>query len=235
MSRCHTVTLTQPLLQAAFDGSHEVPTHRVFHHSHISLSCCSSPQSRTALWCCPRELTALPPLLCCMPITGSSRGRRRWRTMTVSTSPAPSRACTYSGEHPCHPNPSIYPCFWNTCMKHIPRSRYDDEPWIKRLNDWTAMAIRGGDFPLAIPSSPPHFAHISLTFLSFSLSHTGHKVVGISFGHQMVVQALGGKVERNPNGSSVSVMGTKLTPQAQHCTPASNLPLFRRGCFESLF
>lgn len=64
---------------------------------------------------------------------------------------------------------------------------YDDEPWIKRLNDWTAMAIKGG-----------------------------HKVVGISFGHQMVVQALGGKVERNPYGSSVSVMGTKLTPQAQH-------------------
>lgn len=63
---------------------------------------------------------------------------------------------------------------------------YDDEPWIKRLNDWTAYAIRDG-----------------------------HKVVGISFGHQMVVQALGGKVERNPNGSSVSVMSTTLTPQAQ--------------------
>lgn len=64
---------------------------------------------------------------------------------------------------------------------------YEDEPWIKRLNDWTAAAIRAG-----------------------------HKVVGISFGHQMVVQALGGKVERNPNGSSVSVMDTRLTPQAQH-------------------
>lgn len=63
---------------------------------------------------------------------------------------------------------------------------YDEEPWIKRLNDWTSYAIRDG-----------------------------HKVVGISFGHQMVAQALGGKVERNPNGSSVSVMDTTLTPQAQ--------------------
>ena len=65
------------------------------------------------------------------------------------------------------------------------------------------------------------------------------QVVGISFGHQMVVQALGGKVESahnnlpeappflgwktrtepvpagNPYGSSVSKMGTKLTPEAQ--------------------
>ena len=61
-----------------------------------------------------------------------------------------------------------------------------DQPWIRKLNDWTAQA----------------HAH-------------GAKLMGISYGHQMIVQALGGVVGTNPNGSSVSIMDTKLTAAAR--------------------
>jgi GMP synthase-like glutamine amidotransferase len=68
----------------------------------------------------------------------------------------------------------------------VHRQVYDDEPWIRALERWTAGA---------------HAA--------------GAKLVGISFGHQMIVQALGGRVQRNPNGSSVSKMPTELTAAAR--------------------
>lgn len=66
-----------------------------------------------------------------------------------------------------------------------PASVYDDEPWIERLR----VAIRDwaeADVP----------------------------ILGICFGHQAVVDALGGKVEKNPQGWEVGTQTVALTEAA---------------------
>ena len=68
---------------------------------------------------------------------------------------------------------------------------YDDEPWIKQLDSWTANAIRSGHKVRTAPAAQLLLKGCSIPCCS--------QVVGISFGHQMVVQALGGKVESAPN------------------------------------
>ncbi|KAL3701759.1 hypothetical protein R1sor_019781 [Riccia sorocarpa] len=63
---------------------------------------------------------------------------------------------------------------------------YDNEPWISRLLQEIQV-----------------------------LDRMKFKTCGISFGHQAIAQALGGKVGRNPKGSEVSVRRAKLTEAAQ--------------------
>ncbi|KAL2628654.1 hypothetical protein R1flu_013340 [Riccia fluitans] len=63
---------------------------------------------------------------------------------------------------------------------------YDNEPWISRLLQEIQV-----------------------------LDRLKVKTCGISFGHQAIAQALGGKVSRNPKGSEVSVRTAKLTDAAR--------------------
>ncbi len=57
-----------------------------------------------------------------------------------------------------------------------PASVYDDEPWISRLQEFVRRIVTAGK-----------------------------PVVGVCFGHQMVAQALGGRVSRSSNGWGVGV------------------------------
>ena len=60
-------------------------------------------------------------------------------------------------------------------------SVYDDEPWIARLADFVR-----------------------------ELDDAGAKTIGICFGHQLIAHALGGAVDRAPNGWGVGVQTWKV-------------------------
>jgi len=62
------------------------------------------------------------------------------------------------------------------------RSVLDDEPWMRRLADWLRVA-RDEDLP----------------------------VLGVCFGHQLVCQAFGAQVERNPRGWELATREIALT------------------------
>lgn len=77
---------------------------------------------------------------------------------------------------------------------------YEDHPFIPRLEDFIRAAVAA-----AVP------------------------VVGICFGHQIIAQALGGKVERHPQGWAVGPQdydfdGTRMTLNAWHRDQVTRLP-----------
>ncbi|MBV7299439.1 glutamine amidotransferase-related protein [Enterovibrio paralichthyis] len=72
-------------------------------------------------------------------------------------------------------------------------SVYDDLPWIKQFE----------------------------TFVK-TLYAVGKPTVGICFGHQMMAQALGGKVERSANGWGVGIATSKITEHPAWISPQQN-------------
>src|SRR5688572_19974688 len=43
-----------------------------------------------------------------------------------------------------------------------------------------------------------------------------HFVLGVCYGHQLLAHALGGRVEKNPNGYEVGTIAVELTDEAAH-------------------
>jgi len=76
-----------------------------------------------------------------------------------------------------------------------PKSTYDDLPWIRSLEE----AIREA-YQAQVP------------------------ILGVCFGHQMVAQALGGKVVKNPKGWETGIREVQLTPEGQKLPLLSHTP-----------
>ena len=72
-------------------------------------------------------------------------------------------------------------------------SVYDDEPWIVRLADFVR-----------------------------ELDDAGAKTIGVCFGHQLIAHALGGAVDRAPNGWGVGVQTWKVVSDEPWMRPARN-------------
>lgn len=60
-------------------------------------------------------------------------------------------------------------------------SAYDDVPWVANLRDWIKYAYKGGC-----------------------------RIAGICFGHQILSEALGGKVERSPKGWGIGIRTSRI-------------------------
>lgn len=75
---------------------------------------------------------------------------------------------------------------------------YDPTPWIRQLARWVVGACE-----------------------------TGVKLVGVCFGHQLIAQALGGRVEKAAVGWGVGVRQTRVTDaEARHYFPDGTMSLF---------
>lgn len=70
-------------------------------------------------------------------------------------------------------------------------SAYDKEPWIKQLEDYIK-----------------------------TLAEQQKKLIGICFGHQLIAQALGGKVEKSNKGWGVGVMASEILMNKPWMQPA---------------
>ena len=76
-----------------------------------------------------------------------------------------------------------------------PASAYDDEPWIHRLTDIIREAYQKG-----IP------------------------LLGVCFGHQIVAQALGGEVTKNPGGWDLGLNSIELTQEGRQLELLADAP-----------
>lgn len=67
-----------------------------------------------------------------------------------------------------------------------PASVRDEAPWMEALGRWTLDQVAAG-----------------------------RPVLGVCFGHQLLGEALGGRVDKNPNGREVGTIAVALTPEGR--------------------
>lgn len=84
------------------------------------------------------------------------------------------------------------------------------------LEDISAVVITGSN---AMVTDGLPWMRATEQWLAQAVAH-GIPVLGICFGHQILAQALGGRVDYNPRGVEVGTVDIHLTPEAQ------NHPLF---------
>jgi GMP synthase (glutamine-hydrolysing) len=77
---------------------------------------------------------------------------------------------------------------------------------LARLGEFSALVITGS--PESVTSRAPWILEAERAVAS--LARAGLPTLGICFGHQLLAQALGGNVEKNPNGREIGTVAVEL-------------------------
>jgi GMP synthase (glutamine-hydrolysing) len=75
-----------------------------------------------------------------------------------------------------------------------------------RLREFSALVITGS--PESVTSRAPWIVEAERAVAA--VARAGLPVLGICFGHQLLAQALGGNVEKNPNGREIGTVAVEL-------------------------
>ena len=96
---------------------------------------------------------------------------------------------------------------------------YEDEP-LPPVADHSAVVVTGSS---AMVTDRAPWSERSAEWLVNAIEH-GTPVLGICYGHQLLAQALGGKVENNPLGRQIGTLDVALNDSAEHDQLFSGFP-----------